>query len=94
MKDVPESMKLSGLSNNYILWSYKVKMILLQEELWCFVEPLTAMTRSTNAASSPTTRSKAVENPTLTTARTFAPNLQIAPKGDPKLWCSKKNSPK
>jgi hypothetical protein len=93
VKDVPESMKLSGPSN-YILWSYKVKMILLQVGLWRFVEPLTMMTRSTNATSSPTTRSKAVEIPTLTTTRTFAPDLQIAPKGDPKLWCSEKNSPK
>jgi hypothetical protein len=65
VKDVPESMKLSGPSN--ILWSYKVKMILLQEA------------SSSNAMSSPTTRSGVVENPIVPTARTTTSDPRTAP---------------
>jgi hypothetical protein len=78
VKDVPESMKLSGPSN-YILWSYKVKMILLQEGLWCFVEPPTPTASSSSTVSSPTTRSGAVENPAVPTARTTASDPRTAP---------------
>lgn len=35
-RDVPKSMKLAG-PTNYVIWSYKVKLILLQEGLWRFV---------------------------------------------------------
>ena len=38
VKDVPESMKLVGPAN-YVIWAYKVRMILMQECLWRFVEP-------------------------------------------------------
>lgn len=38
MRDVPESMKLVR-PTNYIIWSYKVKLLLMQEGLWRFVEP-------------------------------------------------------
>jgi hypothetical protein len=77
VKDVPESMKLSGPSN--ILWSYKVKMILLQEGLWCFVEPPIPTASSSNAMSSPTTRSGVVENPIVPTARTTTSDPRTAP---------------
>lgn len=50
IKDVPESMKLVGPSN-YVIWSYKVKMILLQEGLWRFVEPATGPSLSASATS-------------------------------------------
>jgi uncharacterized Tic20 family protein len=78
VKDVPESMKLSGPSN-YILWSYKVKMILLQEGLWHFVEPPTPTVSSSSTVSNPTTRSGAVENPVVPIARTTAPDPRTAP---------------
>lgn len=38
LKDVPETMKLEGQAN-YSIWSYKVKLMLMQEDLWCLVDP-------------------------------------------------------
>jgi hypothetical protein len=52
VKDVPESMKLQGPAN-YILWSYKVKMLLLQEDLWKYIEPHAPdLTKDTSDSSS------------------------------------------
>jgi len=48
-REVPESMKLAGPAN-YIIWSYKVKLLLMQEGLWKFIEP--ANSDQTGAASS------------------------------------------
>ena len=70
VKDVLESMKLSG-PNNYILWSYKVKMILLQEGLWHFVEFPMLTRSSSNAVSSPTTKCRVAENPTVPTIKSM-----------------------
>lgn len=67
-KEVPESMKLQGPSK-YILWSYKVKMILLQEGLWKYVEAAEEVDSGETSAES--------------TGVTSTPNQQIlAPSSD------------
>jgi histone deacetylase 1/2 len=50
VKDVPESMKLGG-PENYVLWSYKVKMLLLQEGLWKHVQPTAVASTSSSSSS-------------------------------------------
>jgi len=50
VKDVHESMKLAGPSN-YVIWSYKVKMILMQEGLWKYIEPGTSRPAADTATS-------------------------------------------
>jgi len=51
MKDALESMKLAGPSN-YVIWSYKVKMILMQEGLWKFIKPAANQRHATDMATS------------------------------------------
>ena len=68
MKDVLESMKLQYPSN-YILWSYKVKMILLHEGLWKYVGGFKgAISSSTNVGSIGTSTSLAPNTVAMTTA--------------------------
>lgn len=61
VKDVPESMKLVGPAN-YVIWAYKVRMILMQESLWRFVEPSSTCDNIPSASSSSGT-SSAATNP-------------------------------
>jgi hypothetical protein len=61
--DVPESMKLAGPSN-YVIWSYKVRMILMQEGLWRFVEPVAAVASSSNSTGQTSGESTVIVNTT------------------------------
>jgi hypothetical protein len=63
VKDVPESMKLVGPSN-YVIWSYKVRMILMQEGLWRFVEPVAAVASSSNSTGQTSGESTVIVNTT------------------------------
>jgi hypothetical protein len=38
LKDVPKTMKLEGQAK-YSIWNYKVKLMLMQEDLWHLVDP-------------------------------------------------------
>ena len=77
-KEVPESMKLEG-QNNYILWSYKVKMLLMQENLWRFVLPASSTT-SLSEASGTATSSSAVSGTTASiTTDKSAPAAAVNP---------------
>lgn len=49
-REVADSMKLDGQSN-YILWSYKVKMMLMQENLWRFIVPAVEVPSSSGSTS-------------------------------------------
>jgi hypothetical protein len=51
VKDILESMKLAGPSN-YMIWSYKVKMILMQGGLWKYIEPIFVAASSSASVSS------------------------------------------
>jgi hypothetical protein len=63
VKDVPESMKLVGPSN-YVIWSYKVRMILMQEGLWRLVEPIAAVASSSNSTRQTSGESAVIVNTT------------------------------
>lgn len=43
-------MKLEGQAN-YMIWSYKVKMFLMQEDLWRYISPATNSTSSSSSSS-------------------------------------------
>jgi hypothetical protein len=45
VKEVPKSIKLQG-AQNYVLWSYKVKMLLMQQDMWKHVEASSDRSRS------------------------------------------------
>lgn len=53
LRDVSDSTKLEGQSN-YLLWSYRVKMTLMQESLWRFITPATQASSSSNSDSGTT----------------------------------------
>ena len=80
MKDVPESMKLVG-PTNYVIWAYKVRMILMQESLWRFVEPSSTGDNTPSASSSSGTSSAATNpgTPDPDSADTTTPSLNTMP---------------
>lgn len=80
VKDVPESMKLVG-PTNYVIWAYKVRMILMQESLWRFVEPSSTGDNTPSASSSSGTSSAATNpgTPDPDSADTTTPSLNTMP---------------
>jgi hypothetical protein len=78
VNDIPESMKLAGPSN-IVIWSYKVKMILMQEGLWRFVEPLPVAAASSNNTGQTSGESATTDNTTSRIPATTTPVEIVAP---------------
>lgn len=57
LRDLSDSAKLEG-QENYLLWSYRVKMLLMQENLWRFIAP--ASTSNPDGGSSSSADSESV----------------------------------
>jgi hypothetical protein len=75
LKDVSTSIKLQCPSN-YILWNYKVKMILLQDGLWKYVEGIGVISSSTSAWNIGTATLSALNTITATIATAMATPVQ------------------
>jgi hypothetical protein len=80
VKDVLESMKLVGPAN-YVIWAYKVRMILMQESLWRFVEPSSTGDNTPSASSSSGTSSATTipGTPNPNSADTTTPSQKTMP---------------